>query len=274
LLLNRSKGADKQFIYDLLKEYNLLELHTAEKKNLLNVYPDLISLYNKYRNKSSKLRYVDFNQGLDARLMTEEKMRLLSEISIKPLRIAFDSLEYKVVYEQSVIWASKYKIPELSNYLLYNFNDKPEELYLRLDLNVNYCEQFNIDIFSFPMKYLPIDMDKFYMNRDYIGQFWNRKYLRAIQAILNSTKGKIGRGLSFFKKAFGLDLDEFYELLYMPETYLIYRYFFEHIGYIQEWKTDFSPKSLNPDELKLAKRLIENNDFSNISTLTTNTYPP
>lgn len=269
-LLSKSKGSDKQLVYDLLKENNLLTLYTAEKKSVLSVYPDLAKLYDKYRNKTSKLRYVDFNQGLDARLMTEEKMKLLSEISIKPLRIAFDSLDFKDVYEQSIVWAAKYKIPELSNYLLYNFNDRPEELYLRLDLNVNYCEELDIDIFSFPMKYLPIDMDRFYMNRDYIGIHWNRKFLRAVQAILNSTKGKIGRGLSFFKKAFGRDLDEYFELLYMPETYLIYRYFFEHIGYIQEWKKDFSIKNLNSNELVEAKRIIENNDFSNIDSLTSN----
>lgn len=37
-------------------------------------------------------------------------------------------------------------------------------------------------------------------NRDYIGKYWNRKYIRAIQAVLNSTKGKIGKGTSFSGK--------------------------------------------------------------------------
>lgn len=85
------------------------------------------------------------------------------------------------------------------------------------------------------MKYHPIrktpDMDEDYShNRDYIGKHWNRKYIRAIQAILNSTKGKIGRGMSFFKKAFGNDLDEYFKLLEMPEYMIIYRYFFEWLG--------------------------------------------
>ena len=41
---------------------------------------------------------------------------------------------------------------------------------------------------------LPVFADhdpEFYDNRDYIGEFWNRKFIRAIQAVLNSTKGKI-----------------------------------------------------------------------------------
>lgn len=49
-------------------------------------------------------------------------------------------------------------------------------------------------------------------NRDYIGKYWNRKYIRAIQAVLNSTKGKIGKGTSFFRKAFGENIEEYHKL--------------------------------------------------------------
>jgi hypothetical protein len=269
-LLEKARGNDKQEVYDILDEYQLLSFFKAEKHNLINAYKHLKVINEKYLNKVEKLRYVDFNQGLDARLMSEDKMKKLSEIPIRPLRIAFDSMDYQDVYERSIRWAAKYKIPECSNYLLYNFNDKPEELYQRLEINVKLCDELKMAIFSFPMKYLPIDNDKFYMNRNYIGPNWNRKYLRAIQAILNSTKGKVGRGYSFFKKAFGKDLDEFFELLYMPETYLIYRYFFEHIGFINEWKKDFSSEFLSHTELAEAKEIIEQNDFTNIKSLSIN----
>ena len=67
-------------------------------------------------------------------------------------------------------------------------------------------------------------------NRDYIGKQWNRKYIRAIQAVLNSTKGKIGKGTSFFRKAFGENIEEYHKLLEIPETMIIYRYFFEWLG--------------------------------------------
>lgn len=50
------------------------------------------------------------------------------------------------------------------------------------------------------MKYHPINDKEFFMNRDYIGKFWNRKFIRAVQAVLNSTKGKIGRGVDFFEE--------------------------------------------------------------------------
>ena len=42
--------------------------------------------------KRTKKRYVDFNQGLDARVLYEhpEKMELLGKVAVKPLRVAFD----------------------------------------------------------------------------------------------------------------------------------------------------------------------------------------
>lgn len=41
------------------------------------------------------------------------------------------------------------------------------------------------------------------------------------------TKGKIGKGMSFFLEAFGSDEDEYFELLEMPETFILYRFFFK-----------------------------------------------
>ena len=51
------------------------------------------------------------------------------------------------------------------------------------------------------MKYHPIDDPDYYNNRDYIGVHWNRKFIRAIQAVLNATKGKIGRGKDFLRRS-------------------------------------------------------------------------
>ncbi|MFW9879431.1 MAG: cobalamin-binding domain-containing protein, partial [Candidatus Thorarchaeota archaeon] len=44
---------------------------------------------------NGKRRYVDFNQGVDARRMTKAKMKRLAELPIKPLRIAFDHINLK-----------------------------------------------------------------------------------------------------------------------------------------------------------------------------------
>ena len=83
------------------------------------------------------------------------------------------------------------------------------EIYWRLKLNVDLCEELDINIYSFPMKYHPIEDPKYFSNRDYIGKHWNRKFIRTIQAILNTTKGKDGKGKKFFEKAFGKDEEEY-----------------------------------------------------------------
>ena len=108
----------------------------------------------------------------------------------------------KKYYLNAILCAKKYGIKHFSNYLLYNFEDNPVELYQRLKINVELSDEYKINIYSFPMKYHPIFGD-YHLNRDYLGIHWNRKFVRAIQVILNATKGKIGTGKSFFYKAFG-----------------------------------------------------------------------
>lgn len=100
-----------------------------------------------------------------------------------------------------------------------------------------------ISLNSFPMKYHPIEDPDYFSNRDYIGKYWNRKYIRTIQAILNSTKGKVGKGKEFFEKAFGKNEEEFNKLLIMPEAMIIYRFHFEELGLTDEWWSAFSKLS-------------------------------
>lgn len=38
-------------------------------------------------------------------------------------------------------------------------------------INVDLCEELDVTIYSFPMKYHPIDDPDFYDNRDYIGEY-------------------------------------------------------------------------------------------------------
>jgi hypothetical protein len=257
-LLGRLKGKEKQEVYNILYDANLMDVNLITKEALIKVYPLLKIYYEKYQNKTSRQRIVDFNQGLDAYLLTEEKVKLLSEIAINPLRIAFDSIHEKKIYIKAVSLCAKYSITSLSNYLLYNENDTPEELYKRLKINIMLCEKLSISIYSFPMKYHPTS-GEYCKNRGFIGKHWNRKYIRAIQTILNATKGKIGRGKSFFYEAFGKSIKEFKQLLLMPETYLLYRFFFKEMKYTEEWKNDIN--NLTTIERHELFRYIKDNVF-------------
>ncbi|MEP7170283.1 MAG: hypothetical protein ABI855_13005, partial [Bacteroidota bacterium] len=265
-LLSRLRGKMKQNLYDILEEYELLHLETTTKEKLLKANKLIAPYYEKYRPKAPKQRYVDFNQGTDARYVTDELMRLMSEIPIKPLRIAFDYIGLKNTYIKAVELAANYGINELSNYILYNFNDTPDDLYERLKINVELSERLGIHIYSFPMKYIPLFGEEA-KDRDFVGKKWNKKFIRAIQSILNVTKGIVAPGRSFFEKAFGNSIDEFYDLLFMPETYIVYRFLFEkNLKYTPIWKAEYN--SLTTAERIDAQQIIIGNDFTNISSKT------
>ncbi|MEQ9102245.1 MAG: hypothetical protein RIF36_00050 [Imperialibacter sp.] len=268
LLRTRIKGKNAQIFYDILDKYCLIEFDYVTKDNLLLAYDEIKEYYEKYRDKSPRLRYVDFNQGTDARYVNEENMKLMSEIPINPLRIAFDYIGMKKQYVNAVELAAKNGLIQLSNYLLYNFKDKPEDLYERMRINVELNKKLGTKIFSFPMKYIPL-FGEDAKHRFYIGKFWNRKFIRAIQSVLNVTKGIVAPGESFFYRAFGKDLTEYFEILYMPETYIVYRKVFEDLGYSDAWRNDFN--SLDEVEIVEAKSIIETNDFEGLESKATST---
>lgn len=257
-------GKDVQDIYDLLDEKCLLDNDTARKENILETYDLVKDKFKRLYSRSPRRRYVDFNQGIDARLITDSNMKKMAEIPVRPVRIAFDSWKLHKIYERAVRTAVKYGHKNLSNYILYNFEDTPLDLYKRLKLNIDLCEELNASIYSFPMKYHPIEDPDYFSNRDYIGKHWNRKFIRTIQAILNSTKGKVGKGKSFFEEAFGKDEQEFEKLLYMPEVMIIYRFHYKRNGFTEKWWQCF--KNLPLKKLDIAKKIIESNKFGSIES--------
>ena len=173
-------------------------------------------------------RRVDFNQGVDARILCKDPMYLreMATICIKPLRIAFDHIGVRKPYEQAIKYAHEFGLSELSNYMLYNFKDTPEDLYQRMRLNIDLNNCLGIRIFSFPMRYQPTDMK----DRTHIGQHWNRHYLRSMQVILQATHGIVSGAPEFFLRAFGDGVEEFEGLLARPERFLFNRVWYEELG--------------------------------------------
>ena len=169
------------------------------------------------RGRSGVQRRVDFNQGVDARILCKERMflRELSTICLKPLRIAFDHLGLRKPHEQSIRYACEFGLTELSNYTLYNFHDTPADLYERMRLNVTLNEELGIRIWSFPMRYQPTDLP----DRSHIGEKWTRYQLRSMQIILQATHGVVSGQPEFFGRAFGEDAKKFDDILLMPHHF-------------------------------------------------------
>jgi hypothetical protein len=243
-----------------------------------------------------KHRHVDFNQGLDAYLLTKKRAKLLGKLAIKPARIAFDHIEDKPAYVEAIkrcVYDGD--IREFSNYILFNCDetsgkkknykaDAPQDLYNRLRITLDLRESINADlrnvnkrifIYSFPMKYAPLDKKI----RDYVGKEWNRKYLRAIQVMLTPTMGKGVTSKSYFEQDFGKDLNEYMMNLLMPEQILHMRgildkgkksnkvsddkmVFRENIEFKiwEEWKNLYS--QLDENAVKELVNEVQDNKFS------------
>ena len=180
------------------------------------------------RGRYELQRRVDFNQGVDARILCKDPAYLqqLARIALKPLRIAFDHLGVKKPYAQAVRYSADAGLTELSNYMLYNFHDTPADLFERMRLNVSLNEELGIRIFSFPMRYQPVTRP----DRGHVGKNWNSYYLRSMQVILQATHGIVSGAPEFFRKAFGDTYDEFENVLFRPHHYIFNRYWYEQYG--------------------------------------------
>lgn len=177
------------------------------------------------RGRKRLKRRVDFNQGVDARILAKSPMYLkeMATVCISPLRIAFDHMGVRKVYETSVRMAAGNGIMSLSNYMLYNFKDTPEDLYRRMKLNIDLNEKLGIRIWSFPMRYQPVTLK----DRSHVGEKWNRYYLRSFQIMLQATHGVVSGSPDFFQHAYGGNSKEFLRLLSYPHGMIFHREHYE-----------------------------------------------
>lgn len=194
-------------------------------------------------------RRVDFNQGVDARILCKDKMYLeeMATICIKPLRIAFDHIGVRKPYETAIRMSRDVGLTELSNYMLYNFHDTPIDLYQRMRLNIDLNVELGIRIFSFPMRYQPTDMK----DRTHVGDHWSKYALRSMQIILQATHGIVSGSPDYFKEAFGESPEDYENLLLRPEHFLFNRRWYQEFdgkAEFEEFNASF--KKLSTDDKK------------------------
>lgn len=218
------------------------------------------------RDGRTYTRRVDFNQGVDARILAKDPMYLreMATIAIRPLRIAFDHLGLKKPYETSIRQAHSFGLNELSNYMLYNFHDSPLDLYERMVLNVRLNVELGVRIWSFPMRYQPTDQP----HRLHVGEHWSRYELRGLQIILQATHGVVSGEPDFFAHAFGSNAEEFVALLIRPQHFIFNRYHYEYgpgKGEFDAFSALF--KRLSESECVELRHLLSSVDPSRFSTL-------
>jgi len=174
--------------------------------------------------RNGRRRKVDFNQGIDARLITRKIARTLGTISLSPVRLAFDHDSVEGRYRRAIQELADVGFWRFMTYIMFNFNDTPRSLYRRMKANVELSQRLGIEVAGFPMRFIPIDD----VSRGYVSAGWKWRYLRGIQCVLLATHGIVSPNRKFFVGAFGNSFDEFLEILSMPDRYIIHREKYRH----------------------------------------------
>lgn len=94
-------------------------------------------LYEKTFKQGRRKRIIDFNQGIEGKLVTDDKMDKLAETNIYPLRIAFDHWGLEKIYSKAIRTAVKSGIKNLYTSISQNnkLNITQEELAVILGIS-------------------------------------------------------------------------------------------------------------------------------------------
>ncbi|MBI4303867.1 MAG: hypothetical protein HY665_05970 [Chloroflexi bacterium] len=116
---------------------------------------------------------VDFNQGLDARLITEDVARELAGLRIRPIRMAYDIPSERKALEQAIpaLEAAGFNRRRMIVYTLYNFTDTPTDFWHRV------TDLLSWGAVSYPMRYEPLNS---LVKNKYVSPHWTAQQLEMV----------------------------------------------------------------------------------------------
>lgn len=127
---------------------------------------------------------IDFNQGLDARLLTYDHAQRLAELDAT-YRLAWDSTDNERFVLRAISRLRRAGIPRkrMRVYVLIGYEDTPADALYRLE-----TLRFALGIDSNPMRYTPLNA----MERDYVGPNWTEIELTRFMRYWSNLRGTGG----------------------------------------------------------------------------------
>lgn len=175
--------------------------------------------YFKWMIENTRNRTIDFNQALDARLMTGELAEVLGSMPISPMRFSYDGPQERGHVANAIRLMSGYGKKNFTIYMLYNYMDKPEDCWIRAHEMVEVAEETETNVCVFPMRYQPIDQID--SSRDYTGKHWTDKEKKTFMTMLNhhSLYGQISfNSVAAFEDWFMDSPEKFVKMLNYPKA--------------------------------------------------------
>lgn len=116
---------------------------------------------------------VDFNQGLDARLIDSEVARKLRQLRIDPIRMAYDIPSERNALMRAIpaLEDAGFHKRKMHVYTLYNFMDSPDDFLKRV------IDLLEWGVVSYPMRYEPLNS---LVKNKYISPHWTPERLELV----------------------------------------------------------------------------------------------
>lgn len=136
---------------------------------------------------------VDFNQGIDVRLIDNDAARIIASMKTKLVRTAYDTIECADKIEKGTKELLKANINgrKILAYVLFNFRDSPDDLLKRLKDAVGW------GICTYPMRYQPIRGKKALKKDSFVSKHWTPELLEMVA----KARRVIGYGGAFIPHA-------------------------------------------------------------------------
>lgn len=118
---------------------------------------------------------VDFNQGLDARFISEESAERLSQMKLDFVRLAYDTSAVWPFVKKSINLLSAHGIrkKKIVVYALFNFEDDAEDFFNRVKNILNWGTA------CYPMRFEPLNSLK---KNQYVGEHWTKYQIDMVQS--------------------------------------------------------------------------------------------
>lgn len=155
-------------------ETDFRELNEWEPKPIIcdnNFLASSLTHFNRVIDLLKPLSGIDFNQGLDSRLLTKYHADRLAELNMLFIRLAWDNINIESCFMQAVKWLYQAGFPKKSIrvYVLIGYKDTPDDALYRLETIRG------LGITPYPMRYQPLNAIR---RNEYIAPGWTDRELK------------------------------------------------------------------------------------------------
>lgn len=155
-------------------EGDLVELDDWKPKRIVcdnNLLACSKAHFDQVIDRLKRTQDIDFNQGLDARLLTKYHADRLTELELHCIRLAWDDtrMERRFMIAFEMLLAAGIPAHMIRAYVLIGFNDTPEDALYRLETI------YGLGAWPNPMRYQPLDAQR---RNEYVAPGWTDQELK------------------------------------------------------------------------------------------------